>query len=92
MTIINPKDRLIFFYDNKDKDKDKNKEENKIDDSFPIKYLITIIVLSVFFMILFPLGIYIGKKIYQQRKKKAYELNDNFDYTPTKEGSEPLFN
>ena len=43
-------------------------------------------------MILFPLGIYIGKKIYQQRKKKAYELNDNFDYTPTKEGSEPLFN
>ena len=92
MTIINPKDRLIFFYDNKDKDKDKNKEENKIDDSFPIKYLITIIVLSIFFMILFPLGIYIGKKIYQQRKKKAYELNDNFDYTPTKEGSEPLFN
>ncbi len=43
-------------------------------------------------MILFPVGFFLGKKIYQQRKKRAFELNDNFDYTPAKEGSKPLFN
>ena len=90
LTVINPKDRLIFFYN--DKEKNDGNEKSDVDYSFPIKYLIVIIVLSIFFMILFPVGFFLGKKIYQQRKKRAFELNDNFDYTPAKEGSKPLFN
>ena len=90
LTVINPKDRLIFFYN--DKEKNDGNEKSDVDYSFPIKYLIVIIVLSIFFMILFPVGFFLGKKIYHQRKKRAFELNDNFDYTPAKEGSKPLFN
>ena len=43
-------------------------------------------------MIVFPVGIYIGKKINKKRNKKAYELTDGYDYTPSKEVSEPLYN
>ena len=82
---FNSESRQIIFY---------NKEDNKENDGNPIdiKYIIIIIVLSVFLIILFVLVFYFGNQIYQKRKKKAFELNDEYDYTPTKEeGIEPLF-
>ena len=87
ITMFNPKDRLIFFYNIEEAQK-QNDEKNHI----ALKYIIIIIVLSIFMVILFPVGFYLGKQIYQKRKKRAYELNDNFDYTSSKEGEEPLFN
>ena len=87
ITMFNPKDRLIFFY-NINEEQNQNDENNHIE----IKYIIIIIILSIFIVILFPVVFYLGKKIYQNRKKRAYELNDNFDYTSSKEGEEPLFN
>ena len=82
---FNSESRQIIFYDKEDK---KENDRNPID----IKYVIIIIVLSLFLIILFVLVFYFGKQIYQKRKKKAFELNDVYDYTPTKEeGAEPLF-
>ena len=86
ITMFNPKDRLIFFYNINE---EQNNDEN---NHIEIKYIIIIIILSIFIVILFPVGFYLGKKIYQNRKKRAYELNDNFDYSPSKEVKEPLFN
>ena len=86
-TMFNPKDRQIFFYNIKEEEKG----ENVSNETLPTKYIILIVVLSVFVVVLFPVGFYVGKNIYQKRKKKAYELNDNYDYTSSKEGTEPLF-
>ena len=85
---INPESRQIFFYQNKE-----NKEniDNKKSVRLEYKYIIIIIVLAVLFMIIFPVGIYLGKKLSKKRNKKAYELTDGYDYTPSKEGSEPLY-
>ena len=88
---INPESRQIFFYQNKKKDEKKENIGNKNNDQVESKYIIIIIVLAILFMILFPLGIYLGKKINKKRNKKAYELTDGYDYTPSKEGSEPLY-
>ena len=86
ITMFNPKDRQIFFYNIKEDEKEE-KEKNQL-----MKYFIIIIVLSLLIMVLFPVGFFLGKQIYQKRKKKAFELNDNYDYTPSKEGiEEPLF-
>ena len=39
------------------------------------------IIAIIFCLILFPLGIYLGKILYEKRNKKAYELNDDdFQY------------
>jgi hypothetical protein len=84
--VFNPESRQIFFYDNKN-----NKELENKDKKLETKYIIIIVTLSIIVIILIPLGIYLGKQLYNKRKKKAYELNDDYDYTPTKENSEPLF-
>ena len=84
--VFNPESRQIFFYDNKN-----NKELENKDKKLETKYIIIIVTLSIILIILIPLGIYLGKQLYNKRKKKAYELNDDYDYTPTKENSEPLF-
>ena len=88
---INPESRQIFFYQNKKKDEKRENIDNKKNDQVESKYIIIIIVLAILFMILFPVGIYLGKKINKKRNKKAYELTDGYDYTPSKEGSEPLY-
>ena len=84
--VFNPESRQIFFYDNKNNEELENK-----DKKLETKYIIIIVTLSIIVIILIPLGIYLGKQLYNKRKKKAYELNDDYDYTPTKENSEPLF-
>ena len=81
---FNPESRQIFFYKSKEKGKEEeNKEKEK--KLLEMKYIIIIIVLSILLMILAPIGFYLGKKIYQNRKRKAYELNDGYDYTPSNE-------
>ena len=88
---INPESRQIFLYQNKEQNQQKENIDNKNNNHFDFKYIIIIIVLVIFLMIVFPVGIYIGKKINKKRNKKAYELTDGYDYTPSKEVSEPLY-
>jgi hypothetical protein len=86
---FNPESRQIFFYKNKEKKENNDIEEEKDKKTtksyLEIKYIIIIIVLSILLMILVPIGFYLGKKMYQNRKRKAYELNDGYDYSPSKE-------
>ena len=84
---FNPESRQIFLYQNNENENLDNGKE----DYLEYKYIIIIIVLAILLMILFPVGIYFGKKLSQKRNKKAYELNDGYDYTPAKENSESLF-
>ena len=84
---FNPESRQIFLYQNNENE---NLDNGK-GDYLEYKYIIIIIVLAILLMILFPVGIYFGKKLSQKRNKKAYELNDGYDYTPAKENSESLF-
>ena len=72
-----------------DNDTDKKKEtkndeensNNSINDSS--KIIIIIILVFIITAIIFGLiGIKYGKKYYQNRKKKANELNEDYDYSP----------
>ena len=84
---FNPESRQIFLYKNNENEN----LDNRKGDYLEYKYIIIIIVLAILLMILFPVGIYFGKKLSQKRNKKAYELNDGYDYTSAKENSESLF-
>lgn len=79
---FNPESRQIFFYKNKENKEDEEEKEKIL---LEMKYIIIIIVLSILLMILVPIGFYLGKKFYQNRKRKAYELSDGYDYTPSNE-------
>ena len=46
----------------------------------------TVIVLIILFIIIGGAGFYFGKKIYNRRKLRANELEDQFDYKSQKEG------
>ena len=85
-TVFNQDKKKIYFYsnlNNKDKGKDKDKKTGS-KKTLIIVIISCIICLSIFF----PLGIYFGKKIYRQRNKKAYELNDGYDYTSAQDNKE----
>ena len=72
--------KQIYFYNNSEEYIDNNKSEKK--------YIIIIVVLSFFVIILFPIGYFIGKEISKKRKRAAYELNDDYDYTSSKDNNE----
>jgi hypothetical protein len=85
---FNRNDKLIYFY--KKTNNENNGNEKK---SLQLKYIITISVLSVVFLVsIVVLILYIIK--IKPRKKKANELDDDFDYQEkkTKEGDSPLIN
>ena len=85
---FNRNDKLIYFY--KKTYNENNGNEKK---SLQLKYIITISVLSVVFLVsIVVLILYIIK--IKPRKKKANELDDDFDYQEkkTKEGDSPLIN
>ena len=91
LTVFNFEAKKISFYKNKENKEDENNEGI---NNFLWK-IILIISLVVIFIFL-GLGIFIGKKIYQKRIKRANELDDdNYLYDPNiinENGKEKLFN
>ena len=76
LTVFNADKKQIYFYKNIIEEK-----EEIIEKSFYEKYEIVIIIMFVIMaIIIYGLGILTGKYIYQGRKKKANELEDNYDY------------
>ena len=74
IAIFNFDKKQIYFYKNNIQGKDKYDNDDKQNI-----YLIIMIISIIFALILFPLGIFLGKKLFEKRDKKAYELNDE-DY------------
>ena len=86
-------EKYITVFDNSEKKlsilkKDEKKNYQKSDSAFTVK-IIWIIVLAVILTgIAFGIiGVIFGKKYYQKRKKKANELNDEYEY-PTQNEEE----
>ena len=81
-TVLNPDKRQIFFYSNKE---DKENENINIETESDLKYIFIIIGYILLIIIIFILGICFGKQFFKKRAKRAYELNDDFEYRSTKE-------
>ena len=79
IAIFNFDKKQIYFYKNNIKGKDKNDINVNNEDNKSNVYLILMIIAIIVAIILFPLGLYLGKKLFEKRNKKAYELNDD-DY------------
>lgn len=73
IAIFNFDKKQIYFYKNNIQGKDKN------DDNKSNLYLILMIISMILSIILFIFGLYLGKKLFEKRNKKAYELHDD-DY------------
>ena len=81
ITILNQDKRQIFFYN--DNSNSNNETKSNHQNEFNIEYKILIIIACIVCSLMFfPLGLYFGKKIFTKRKKVAYELNDEYDYSP----------
>ena len=82
--------KKIGYYKLQNSVNDKNKENNKKNDKTVKNIFISIgaIILSAMLIIL---GINIGKNYFKLRKKRANELDDDFDYQENKEVS-PIIN
>ena len=59
-------------------DMDRNKDENVKEKNNLVIYIIVGIIVGILLLIL---AFCLGKNLYQQRKRKANELEENFDYT-----------
>ena len=59
-------------------DKDRNKDEKDKEKNNLVIYIIVGIIVGILLLIL---AFCLGKNLYQQRKRKANELEENFDYT-----------
>ena len=87
ISIFRPESKQIFFYIKSGENIDNN-NNNESENGMQTKYIIIIIVLSVFVLILFPIGYFIGKEFSKKRKRTAYELNDDeYDYTSSKDNN-----
>ena len=75
--------KFIGYYNDRYKKEDYNDDGYESGDEDKksywkyIGYISLIIILSC---LLIALGFYFGKKVYQIRKKRAYELNDDYEY------------
>jgi hypothetical protein len=92
LTILNPDTKQVYFYFGKEEQKKDgqiipkgNESQEESEDS---KTIIIIIACVVGGIIFFGAGIYIGTKIIKKRMKKAYELNDDYDYKPNTNNNE----
>ena len=83
LTVFNPDKKLISFY--------KDKKDDKIEKYYRKKYSIIIFIFCILCVIIcFPLGIYYGRKLYQTRKKLAFELNEEYYYQPKNENTHSM--
>ena len=81
----NKSKKILFYNENKNKEAphiENDKEENVLHWYNSPKILVIMSFLIVIFSIF---GFYSGKRIYNRRKLKANELDDNFEYTSPKE-------
>lgn len=93
LTIFNQDKKQIYFYNNiniDDKNKENKEKETNYENNSSSSFTIIIIVCIICAVIFFPLGIYFGHKLFSKRNKKAYELNDGYDYSPAQDGKEQL--
>ena len=88
LTIVNPGERTIKVYldlnkneNNKTNNVEIKKEEEKVKNN---KINIKTIFLIILFLCFGFLCFYIGKKVRRERRKKAYELFDDYDYNSDK--------
>ena len=89
LTVFNQDKRQIYFYYDKNNNNDREIDKNKDKNNNTKKTSTIIIISSIICLLIFlPLGIYFGKLIFKQRNKKAYELNDGYDYTSDKDNKE----
>ena len=80
LTIFNQDKRQIYFYkSNEYNNKNSENNENVMNNQNDKIIIITACIICA--ILFFILGIYFGQKYYKKRKKKAYELNDGYDYT-----------
>ena len=82
--VFNPDSKTISFYDKKyeeDENKNMKKENNK-----RIKNILIIILIILSWIIFIVIGIIIGKFLYKKwdKKKRANELDDNYEYISEK--------
>ena len=74
LTVFDFEKKQVSFYKTENEEKGKEEEENNL-------WIYLSIALSVAVVIFFIVGIFIGKKIYKARKKRANELHDdNYQY------------
>jgi hypothetical protein len=87
LTVFNQDKKQIYFYKNIEKNKE-NKETNIIQNNTgKFAIIISCIICAVIF---FALGIYLGHKFWKKRNKKAYELNDGYDYTSAQDNNDAI--
>ena len=84
--------KYIGYYKiQKKENNNKNKENNENDNS--LKYILISIGVIILAGILITLGIIIGKYYFKMRKKRANELEDDFDYQQKKDSNPtPIIN
>ena len=95
LTVFNPDKKQIYFYNKIPEEKKEEKEDkDENNETFWEKYKIVIIItFVVIILIIYGIGILTGKFVFKKRKKKANELDDNYDYKTDKANNgEPLYN
>ena len=87
---FNADKKQIYFYKNSLEKNEEVKEKSSIIEKYEVVIIISFVALIV---IIYVLGFLTGKYIYQGRKKKANELEDNYDYKIDKNNrQESLYN
>ena len=95
LTIFNQDKKQIYFYTNNyhnDINPKDNNKKDKIDDLNNSNKTFKIIIIAsiICALIFFALGIYFGKHLFKNRNKKAYELNDGYDYSSAQDAKDDL--
>ena len=91
MTVFNADKKQIYFYNKKNTDNtdiDMPNENKSLYDKYNNIILIIFICGLIVFLII---GIFIGKYLFQKRRKHANELDDKYEYK-TDNGNESLYN
>ena len=90
LTILNQDKKQIYFYKGKNNKGNEEDEIINMNNSSSNITLIIIVALLMCAIIFFVTGIIFGKKLFKKRGKVAYELNDEYDYSPAQNGNEYL--
>ena len=84
IAVFNIDRKQILFYNNNLKGEDKDDENLNIN-------LVLVILSIIFSILLFLLGIFLGKKIFEKRDKRAYELEDDDYQYKSDNGNNEIF-
>ena len=90
LTVFNQDKKQIYFYKNIEKNKENKENKETINNQNNVGKFAIIISCIICAVIFFILGIYFGHKIWKKRNKKAYELNDEYDYTAAQDNNDAI--